>query len=78
MKIKTSIFIVIIFGLLLPLNIIAQKNFTQEADIAFEDQQYYTAVDKYKKAYTKIKSNRVEKNRILFQIGECYRLTNNS
>ena len=78
MKIQTSLFIVIIFSFLLPVNIIAQKNFTQEADIAFEDQQYYTAIDKYKKAYSKIKGNRVEKNRILFQIGECYRLTNNT
>ncbi len=78
MKIQTSIFIVFFIVILLPFNIIAQKNFTQEADIAFEDQQYYTAIDKYKKAYSKIKSNRVEKNRILFQIGECYRLTNNT
>lgn len=78
MKIQTSIFIVILIGLLLPLNTAAQRNYTQEADIAFEDQQYYTAIDKYKKAYSKIKSNRVEKNRILFQIGMCYRLTNNT
>jgi len=54
-----------------------KRNFTQEADQAFEDQMYYTAIDKYKKAYSKVKSNRTEKKRILFQIAECYRLTNN-
>lgn len=55
-----------------------KRNFTQEADQAFEDQMYYTAIDKYKKAYSKVKSNRTEKKRILFQIAECYRLTDNT
>lgn len=54
-----------------------KRNFTQEADQAFDDQMYYTAIDKYKKAYSKVKSNRTEKKRILFQIAECYRLTAN-
>lgn len=54
-----------------------KRNFTQEADEAFNNQQYFTAIDKYKKAYSKVKSNQAEKKRILFQIAECYRLTNN-
>lgn len=54
-----------------------KRNFTQEADEAFENQQFYTAIDKYKKAYSKVKSNQAEKKRILYQIAECYRLTNN-
>ncbi|MBQ8046286.1 MAG: PD40 domain-containing protein, partial [Bacteroidales bacterium] len=33
--------------------------------------------ESYQSAYKKIKSNRAEKNRINFQIGECYRMMNN-
>jgi len=38
----------------------AQKNVAEAADIAFEEQKYSIAVDKYKKAYSKIKNNREE------------------
>lgn len=54
----------------------AQRNFTEEADNAFEMKMYYEAIDLYKKAYSKT-SNRVEKRRMLFRIAESYRLTNN-
>jgi len=54
----------------------AQKNVAEAADIAFEEQKYSIAVDKYKKAYSKIKNNREEKNRVRFQMAECYRLMN--
>ncbi|MGM0648380.1 MAG: OmpA family protein [Bacteroidota bacterium] len=54
----------------------AQKNFTKEADNAFEMKMYYEAIDLYKKAYSKT-TNQVEKRRILFQMAESYRLTNN-
>ncbi|HPE99472.1 MAG TPA: OmpA family protein [Bacteroidales bacterium] len=53
----------------------AQKNFTAEADDKFALNKYYDAIELYKKAYTKVK-NKVEKNRILFQIGTCYYLIN--
>ena len=53
----------------------AQKNFTAEADEKFALNKYYDAIELYKKAYTKVK-NKVEKNRILFQIGTCYYLIN--
>jgi peptidoglycan-associated lipoprotein len=56
----------------------AQRNYTQEADDAFKLEQYNISVDKYKKAYTKVKQNRAEKNRILFQIAEAYRMMNNT
>lgn len=52
----------------------AQRNYTQEADDAFKYEKYYAAIPLYRKAYGKV-SNRIEKKRILFQIGECYRLT---
>ncbi|MBN2174766.1 MAG: OmpA family protein [Bacteroidales bacterium] len=57
-------------------SIFAQRNFTEAADRDFEDQKYSVAVDKYKKAYSKVR-DRDEKNRIRFQMAECYRLMNN-
>ncbi len=53
----------------------AQKNAAQQADAAFENRRYREAVDLYEKAFSKVKSNRAEKNRITYQIAECYRLT---
>lgn len=54
----------------------AQKNYAQEADEAFRLYQFYDAIEMYKSAYNKVGRNRVEKVRILFQIGECYRKIN--
>lgn len=54
----------------------AQRSLTESADLSFEEQKYSIAVDKYKKAYSKIKRNPNEKNRVRFQIAECYRLMN--
>ena len=65
------------FTLLFSISILAQKDRTAAADRDFEDQKYSTAIDKYKKAYSKVK-NRDEKNRIRFQMAECYRFMNNS
>jgi peptidoglycan-associated lipoprotein len=56
-------------------SIYAQKTVTQTADDAFKYKQYYEAAELYKKAYPKVK-NKVEKRRILFQIAECYRFSN--
>ena len=55
------------------LSLSAQKNYKQDADIAFSGLKYYQAIDLYKKAYTKEKSKEV-KSEILFKIAECYRL----
>jgi peptidoglycan-associated lipoprotein len=54
-----------------------QRNFVEDADRDFEDMKYSVAVEKYKKAYSKTK-DRDEKNRIRFQMGECYRMMNNA
>lgn len=56
----------------------AQKNFGQEADKAYDTEQYSVAIDLYKQAYNKVKKNKAEKARILFRLAECYRMTNNS
>lgn len=59
--------------LCLGLSTFAQKNYKQDADMAFSGNKYYQAIDLYKKAYTKEKSKEV-KAEILFKIGESYRL----
>lgn len=51
----------------------AQKDYKNEADVAFSGYKYYQAIEMYKKAYTKESKNDV-KAEILFQIAECYRL----
>jgi len=56
----------------------AQKKFSKAADLAFADQQYALALEKYQKAYSKVKKNRDERDRISFQMAECYRMMNNT
>lgn len=57
-----------------PLGVVAQNNYAEKADALFEQKRYLEAIDKYEDAYKKVKDNKAEKNRIYFQIGECYRL----
>ncbi|MEI6696268.1 MAG: OmpA family protein [Bacteroidota bacterium] len=78
MKAYKAIIFTFIISSFISLTATAQRNYTQEADDAFKLEQYNLSVDKYKKAYTKVKQNRAEKNRILFQIAEAYRMMNNS
>lgn len=54
----------------------AQNRFSRSADESFNDQQYALALKKYQKAYSKVKKNKDERERISFQIAECYRLMN--
>ena len=51
-----------------------RRNPAKNADLAFGRKQYTEAVDRYKKAYRKARRNKDERNRISFQMGECYRL----
>jgi len=53
-------------------SVFGQKNFSKEADVAFMNESYFTAIETYKKADVKAKP--AEKARINFQIGECYRM----
>ncbi|MDR1847182.1 MAG: OmpA family protein [Bacteroidales bacterium] len=69
-----NVFVFLIAGLV-AFNVSAQKrSLTEQADDAFVSQQYTKAVELYKKAYSKVKANRQEKDRILWQTAECYRL----
>lgn len=73
MKIFKVIIVGLVFLLASPQVIQAQRNYTQDADLAFKYKQYYSAIQLYKKAYSKVR-NKVEKRRILFKTGECYRI----
>ena len=57
--------------------VFAQNKYTKLADDAFADQAYLTALTRYQKAYSKIKNNKVERDRINFRMAECYRMMNN-
>jgi peptidoglycan-associated lipoprotein len=52
-----------------------KRSFIRTADDAFADERYAIALEKYQKAYTKVKKNPVERDRITFQMAECYRMT---
>ncbi len=78
MKLPLNKYFLFFLMLLLPMVSLAQKKDpAHAADALFERQQYYAAIDKYKKAYTKIKNNREEKNRIISRLADCYRFTEN-
>lgn len=53
------------------------KSLAEKADDLFNQNRYLDALDAYEKSYDKIRSNKAEKNRVYFQMGECYRLMNN-
>ncbi|MDR1726139.1 MAG: OmpA family protein [Bacteroidales bacterium] len=73
MKLK-NVFVFLI-AVLISISAFSQKrSLTEQADDAFISQQYINAVELYKKAYSKVKANRQEKDRILWQTAECYRL----
>lgn len=80
MKNKFSFILIVVLALLVVSKgvVNAQKNFSAEADKKYALHKYYEAIQLYQKAYSKIKGNRLEKNRILFQIGKCYYYTNDT
>ncbi len=75
MKLTKVLSVVVVFLLAFTVNAYAQKNFIKDADRAYEGEQYFNAVELYKKGMSKIK-NKQEKARITFQIAECYRKMN--
>ncbi|MEI7662233.1 MAG: tetratricopeptide repeat protein, partial [Bacteroidota bacterium] len=56
----------------------AQTKLTKAADDAYADQMFLPALLKYQKAYSKIKNNKGERDRISLRIAECYRMMNNT
>lgn len=59
------------------LNSYAKSNRARIADKAFKNHKYHKAIAAYKKAEKKLKDPE-EKNRVIFQLAECYRLVNDS
>ncbi|MBQ0015969.1 MAG: PD40 domain-containing protein [Bacteroidales bacterium] len=60
-----------------PVALADKVSLAEKADKLFNQKQYLDALEKYEEAYRKVGSNKIEKNRIYFQMGECYRLTHN-
>jgi peptidoglycan-associated lipoprotein len=77
MKNLKAFFLSLLVILSIPFVAHAQKDPTAAADEAFNSYRYSVAIERYKKAYARVKGNDSEKNRINYQLGECYRLTNN-
>ncbi len=70
--------ILLLFFIFLSSAVLAQSKYSKSADDAFADQMYNLALTRYQKAYSKVKSNKGEKDRIAFRMAECYRLMNNT
>ncbi len=49
----------------------AQKNFLKDADVAYDNHQYFNAIELYKQAYVKVKKADA-KAKILYRTGESY------
>ncbi|MCQ2295221.1 MAG: OmpA family protein [Bacteroidales bacterium] len=67
----------LVVAILLAATAVAQNSVATLADQQFKNKQYIMALESYQKAYERVSSNKAEKNRIYFQIGECYRLMYN-
>ena len=75
MKDKIKIIISLLLFLLVIQASAQKRTYIRTADEAFEDQRYSVAIEKYQKAYTKVKKNPSERDRITFRLAESYRLT---
>ncbi|MBQ9473587.1 MAG: PD40 domain-containing protein [Bacteroidales bacterium] len=79
MKTAKKIFVTVLVLLIAGPAAMAQNksSIAKKADDLFATKQYVAALSEYESAYNRIKSNKVEKNRIYCQMGECYRRINN-
>ncbi len=80
MRKKSNFFYLLCISfVLLSTSVFAQKNALKDADQAFKNLRYFDAIELYKKAYTDLGDNtgkgaKASKAKILFQVGECYRM----
>src|SRR3954469_10187049 len=72
MKIIQKLTAVLALTLVFSANAVAQKNFSKDADKAFDNKEYFNSIELYKKAYTKAKKKE-DKAFIIFRTAECYR-----
>ena len=68
--------VLIILLLFSAMTVHGQNRRAQAADEDFANLRYSLAIPKYKKAYSRVKGNKAEKNRITYQLAESYRFTN--
>lgn len=74
MKTLKKSFVLLVATLLFATSAYAQKSVAQKADNLFDQNRFVEALEQYGKAYEKIKDNKAEKNRVYFQMAECYRM----
>jgi len=77
MRYRFPFFLILIF-LISGFDSFSQNKHSKAADDAFTDQMYLQALQRYQKAYSKVKSNKAERDRISFRMAECYRMMNNT
>lgn len=77
MPIRFTLLTLLVFTLLAGTSV-AQNKLTRAADAAYADQLFLQALQKYQKAYSKIKNNKAERDRVSLRIAECYRMMNNT
>ena len=62
MNLAAKISFLLLFSMLIVTSAMGQrKNYAKGGDEAFEDKKYILAIEKYKKAQSKIKNNKAEK-----------------
>ena len=77
MKVTKFIFSILILSFISVNIALSQSSATKEADDAYNSGEYYGAIDLYKVAYNKAKSDAV-KAEIIFKTALCYRHTNDA
>lgn len=73
MKLYKS-FLILLAAVMLALPSINAQSPIRDADYSFKHCKYEKALEDYKKGIKKISKNRVEVQRVTFQIAECYRI----
>lgn len=73
---KAQLLVCMLFALVASLPAFAQNTQIESADAEFRNGGYFLAAELYKQAYDKVKKkdDRSTLGRVLFQIGECYRM----
>ncbi len=77
MKMLKKGLLLLFVALLTGMSANAQKSLAAKADDLFDQNRFPEAVKEYEAVYEKIKDNKAEKNRVYFQIAECYRMIYN-
>jgi len=74
----TTVLGVLLFVIIAPIQLHAQKSYLDDADHAlYKEEKYFEAIEMYKKAYVK-ETGRDVKAEIIFKIAESYRLSDQS